>query len=126
MARVFDLRWTAVPGLLVAVLTLALSGCGADGFSRDAVIESSASDAFLDRVQRNCGTLTLGEESLAGLLNPNEDDASFEDSSDSITFLDATSKLYLGQFSRQDYADFVDSAFMGNNQAALSCIYGQL
>jgi hypothetical protein len=90
------------------------------------VIESSASESFLDRVQRNCGTLTLGEESLAGLLNPNEDDASFEDSSNSTTFLDATSKLFLGQFSRQDYADFVNSAFMGNNQAALTCIYGQL
>jgi len=126
MAGAFHLRRTAVLGLLVAALTLALSGCGADGFSRDAVIESSASDDFLDRVQHNCGALTLGQESLAGLLNPGEGDASFEDSSDSITFLDATSKLFLGQFSRQDYADFVDSAFMGNNRPALTCIYGQL
>lgn len=104
--------------LLLAVSLLVLAGCGADGFSRDALVESPNAEAFLDRIQANCGKLSVGNQPIGWLLSTSSNDT---------TFVDASSKLFLGQFSRSDYASFIDSFYpTGTNRPALDCIYKQL
>lgn len=48
-------------------------------------------------------------------------------SSTDTTFVDATTKLFSGQFSRSDYRDYLASFYPGGtSQATLDCIYTQL
>jgi hypothetical protein len=104
--------------LLLSASLLTLAGCGADGFSRDALVESPKAEAFLDRIETNCGKLSVGNQPIGWLLSTSSNDT---------TFVDASSKLYLGQFSRSDYASFIDSFYpTGTNQPALDCIFKQL
>ena len=105
-------RFFAAP--LIASIALALGGCGAGGFSQ----EGPASNAFLDKVQANCGKLSVGHQTIGWLLSSNSADT---------TFVDATTKLYSGQFSQSDYASFIDSFYpTGTNESALDCIFDQL
>jgi hypothetical protein len=105
-------RATAI--LLLAGGVAALGGCGAGGVAQ----ESPGADAFLDRVQTNCGKYSVGHQPIGWLLS---------DSSTDTTFVDATTKLFSGQFSRSDYQDYLASFYPGGtSQATLDCIYNQL
>jgi len=105
-------RATAV--LLLAGVVATLAGCGAGGFAQ----ESPGADAFLDRVQTNCGKYSVGRQPIGWLLDASSNDT---------TFVDATTKLFSGQFSRSDYQDFLASFYpAGTSQATLDCIYKQL
>jgi hypothetical protein len=103
-------------GLLVTAL-FALTGCGPNGFARDSLVESKGAEAFLDRIQKNCAKLSVGDSPINFLLSTASND---------VTFVDMTSKLYLGQFSRKDYTDGINAFYAtGTNQPALDCIFKQ-
>lgn len=111
--------WSHSRGRATAILLLAggvaatLAGCGAGGFAQ----ESPGADAFLDRVQTNCGKYSVGHQPIGWLLGASSNDT---------TFVDATTKLFSGQFSRADYEDYLNSFYPGGtSQAALNCIYSQ-
>jgi hypothetical protein len=112
--------WSHSRGRATAILLLAggvaatLAGCGAGGFAQ----ESPGADAFLDRVQTNCGKFSVGHQPIGWLLS---------DSSTDTTFVDATTKLFSGQFSRSDYQDYLASFYPGGtSQATVDCSYNQL
>jgi len=104
-----------VAGVLTAgTLSLILAGCGAGGFSQ----ESVGTNDFLNRIQQNCGKYSVGHQPIGWFLSASNTDT---------TFVDATSKLYSGQFSRSDYEDYLSSFDPGGtSRAALDCIYKQL
>ena len=104
-------------GALLAAALFALTGCGPNGFARDSVVESKGAEGFLDRIQQNCGKLSVGDSPINFLLSTSSND---------VTFVDMTSKLYLGQFSRKDYTDGINAFYVtGTNQPALDCIFKQ-
>jgi hypothetical protein len=94
-----------------------LNGCGPNGFARDALIENKGAEAFLDRIEKNCAKLSVGNQPLNWLLSSTSNDT---------TFVDMTSKFYFGQFSRKDYTDAINAFYpTGTNQPALDCIFRQ-
>lgn len=100
--------------LLASVALLTLGGCGAGGFAQ----ESPGANDFVNRIQTNCSTLKVGNQPIGWLLGASSNDT---------TFVDASSKLYSGQFSRSDFADYINSFYpTGTNQPALNCIFKQL
>jgi hypothetical protein len=102
---------------LLAASLLALAGCGPNGFARDSLVEDKGAQAFLDRIQKNCAKLSVGDSPINFLLSTASND---------VTFVDMTSKLYLGQFSRKDYTDGINAFYAtGTNQPALDCIFKQ-
>ncbi len=105
--------WVLLPTLLVLVLT----GCGPGGFARDALVEDPGAEAFLNRIEQNCGKLSVGNQPLNWLLSSTNND---------VTFVDMTSKYFLGQFSAKDYTDGINAFYAtGTNQPALDCIFKQ-
>ena len=103
--------------VLLAVSLLTLAGCGPNGFARDSVVESKGAEGFLNRIEKNCGKLSVGDSPINFLLSTSSND---------VTFVDMTSKLYLGQFSRKDYTDGINAFYAtGTNQPALDCIFKQ-
>jgi hypothetical protein len=103
--------------ILLPLCVLALSGCGADGFARDSVVENSGADAFLDRIQTNCAKLSVGNQQLDWLLQGTND----------VGFVDAASKYFLGQFNAKQFRDFINAFYpTGTNEPALDCIDSQL
>ncbi len=111
------LRQASGPLLLASLL--ALSGCGTpDGFARDALIENPGADAFLTRIGQVCGKETVGNQRLNWMLSGDNDDT---------TFVDTTTKLYFGTFTRAQYSDAINAFYpTGTNQPALTCIFGLL
>jgi hypothetical protein len=102
---------------LLAASLLTLTGCGPNGFARDSLVENKGAEDFLDRIQKNCAKLSVGDQPLNWLLSTASND---------VTFIDLTSKLYLGQFSPKDYTDGINAAYpTGTNQPALDCIFKQ-
>jgi len=102
---------------LPALALLALTGCGPGGFARDALVEDPGAEAFLNRIQQNCGKLSVGNQPLNWLLSSTSND---------VTFIDMTSKYCFGQFSAKDYTDGINAFYpTGTNQAALDCILKQ-
>ncbi len=100
--------------LITATLAAALAGCGSDLVAP----EGSASNAFLDQVDRACGDLNVGASSIRYLLD--------EDSND-LTFLDETGKLSDGRVSAEGYRQMINSFYpAGNNEAAINCVLAQL
>lgn len=100
--------------ILTSACVLIVAGCGAGGFAQ----EGPGANDFLNRVEQNCGKLSVGHQPIGWLLS---------ESSTDTTFVDATSKLYSGQFSRADYEGYLGSFYPGGtNRATLDCIYGQL
>ena len=103
--------------LLPTLFLLVLTGCGPGGFARDALVEDPGAEAFLNRIQQNCGKLSVGNQPLNWLLSSTSDD---------VTFIDMTSKYYFGQFSAKDYTDGINAFYpTGTNQPALDCIFKQ-
>jgi hypothetical protein len=104
--------------ILLPLCALLLPGCGADGFARDSVVESSGAAGFLDRIQRNCAKLSVGNQQLDWLLQPGSND---------VGFVDAASKYYLGQFNAKQFRDYINAFYpTGTNGPALDCIDSQL
>lgn len=102
---------------LLAGGLLAMAGCGTNGFSPDALIEDPGAEAFLDRIEKNCAKLSVGNQPLNWLLSTSSDD---------VTFIDVTSKFYFGQISPEQYQSNINAFYpTGTNQPALDCIFKQ-
>jgi hypothetical protein len=100
------------------LLALVLVGCGADGFARDSVVENSGAEDFLDRIQQQCGKLSVGNQQIDYLLSPGSND---------VDFVDVASKYYLGQFTAQQFRDNIEAFYpTGTNGPALDCIDAQI
>jgi hypothetical protein len=93
------------------------AGCGNSVLS-DRMEENKGAEAFLDRVAKSCGKLSVGNQQLDYLLD--------ESSSDAF-FIDESSKLYFGRVGRTAYARDINSFYpTDDNQPALDCIFRQL
>lgn len=104
--------------LLAPLGVLALAGCGADGLARDSLIEDPGAEAFLDRIERNCAKLSVGNQQLDWMLS--------QDNNDTV-FVDTTSKYYFGQISAAQYRSNIEAFYpTGTNGPALDCIDAQL
>jgi hypothetical protein len=78
--------------------------------------EGPASNAFLDKVDQQCGKLSIGSQPINYLLDINSNDT---------TFLDETAKLGAGTIDAQTYATDINSFYpTGDNAAAISCVVG--
>ncbi len=110
--------WKRACGRLAVVgLCALLAGCGAQGFVRDSVVEDPGAQAFLDKVNQQCGDLNLGTATIAWLIQ----------SQDDVYFVDETSKLYFGDVSRAQYEDDMSSFYpVGEGSRAIPCIFEQL
>jgi hypothetical protein len=97
-----------------ALVSTLLAACGSDLVAP----EGPASNAFLDKVDRACGSLSLGSGTVGFLLDQSGDD---------LTFLDETSKLSDGRVSPDQYRQTINSFYpVGNNDAAIDCVLAQL
>jgi hypothetical protein len=98
--------------------TMALAGCGGNAALSDRVVENKGAEGFLDRIEQNCGTLSVGNQQIKYLLGMSSDDT---------YFVDETSKLYFGRVEKDAYATDINAFYpTGTNQAALDCIFQQL
>jgi len=96
----------------------ALSGCGGNPALSDRLVEDPGAEAFLDSIQKNCGSLSVGAQELKYLLSMSSSDT---------YFIDETSKLYFGRVGKDAYATDINAFYpVGNNQPALDCIFSQL
>jgi hypothetical protein len=103
------------PRFLLAAAAL-LAGCGQNLVAPDSVVESAGADAYLDRIAKNCGKLSLGARNVEYVVNFAND----------AFFLDVTSKFYHGRISAETFADDVNSAFLrGDNGPAIRCMIAQ-
>lgn len=94
------------------LLPLALAACAPHAWGPE-----PGFDAYLDRVQQACGNMRIGSFMIGwDLIN-----------SQNPAFLDATSRMYYGKISRQDYAGFVASfASTSPDSPGIGCVIGQL
>jgi hypothetical protein len=100
--------------ILPAVAAIALTGCGGNLVAP----EGSASNAFLDQVDANCGNLNIGSQPIRYLLSGQGNDT---------YFIDQTSKLSAGEIDRSTYTNDINSFYpAGANSRALDCIFAQL
>jgi len=98
--------------------TLVLAGCGVNPVLSDRLVENKGAEAFLDRIQQSCGTLTVGHQQLSYLLG---------ESSDDTYFVDESSKLYFGRVDKENYSTDINAFYPGGtNQPTLDCIFAQL
>lgn len=98
--------------LAIALLPPILASCAGD-----AGRGSSASDAFYDRVQRNCGTMRMGRVSVNDLLSgPLQ----------SVVFLKTVSQFRDGKMSAQDFAFSTSTGLnVPPDHPAIQCIIAQ-
>jgi len=97
---------------------VALVGCGGNPVLSDRLVENTGAEAFLDRVAKNCGKLSLGHQQLNYLL---------DESSNDTYFIDESSKLYFGRVDRSTYSSDINAFYpTDTNQPALDCIFQQL
>ncbi|MCF7989160.1 MAG: hypothetical protein K9M02_01830 [Thiohalocapsa sp.] len=100
--------------LIVAALLTALGGCGGDLVAP----EGPQTNAFLNKVDANCGKLTVGAQPIGYLLGANSNDT---------YFIDETSKLAAGRIDQSTYASDINAFYpAGDNASALTCIFAQL
>lgn len=117
MTRTPDGFGRVLSAALLAGGLLVLAGCGTNGFSPDALIENPGAEAFLDRIEKNCAKLSVGNQPLNWLLSTSSND---------VTFVDVTSKFYFGQISAEQYASNINAFYpTGTNKPALDCIFKQ-
>jgi hypothetical protein len=92
---------------------LLLAGCGGTLVAP----EGPQSDAFLDKVDANCGKHNIGAQLIGYLL---------DDDSDDTTFLDETAKLGAGRIDAATYASDINSFYPGgDNRAGIACVVAQ-
>jgi hypothetical protein len=107
-------RVGAPRALTISLMTLALTACGGDLIAP----EGPTSNAFLQRIDSNCGRLSLGNQPLNYLLDMESDDSAF---------IDEASKLAAGLVDQETFASDINAFYpTGNNGAALTCIFAQL
>lgn len=95
-----------------------LAGCNTSPVISDRLEENKGAEAFLDRVAKNCGKLSLGNQPVDYLLDENSDDT---------YFIDESSKLYFGKVDRDTYSADINSFYpTGSNQHTLRCVFEQL
>ncbi|MEO8124207.1 MAG: hypothetical protein ABI633_09175 [Burkholderiales bacterium] len=101
---------------LVAAFALfgAIAGCAPDAWKPNPTY-----DAFLNKVDKNCGTMRIGEVTISQLMNPGSNLYS-------TYFVDMTSRFELGRISTQDYVDGISTTFTTiENTAGIRCIVAQ-
>jgi len=98
--------------LAAAVLPLALAACASDTSNT-----SSGSNAFYDRVQRNCGTMRMGRVSVNDLLSgPLQ----------SVVFLNTVSQFKDNKMSSQAFAVATSTGLnVPRDNPAILCIIDQ-
>lgn len=100
--------------LLVAALLGALGGCAPDAWKPNPTY-----DTFLNKVDKNCGTMRIGEVTISQLMNPGSNLYS-------TYFVDLTSRFDLGRVSAEDYVDGISSTFTTiRDSAGIRCIVAQ-
>lgn len=108
-------RLIFITGFIVGAL--GLTACG-NPVVDDRVVENKGAEAFLDRIAKNCGNLSVGNQQLRYLLDESNDDT---------YFVDESSKLYFGRVDKAAYATDINAFFpTDTNQPALDCIFEQL
>lgn len=115
-------RRSAVPrcavraGLLAGALALsaAFGGCASDAWKPNPTY-----DAFLNKVDKNCGTMRIGEASISQLMNPGSNLYS-------AYFIDMTSRFETGKISTEAYMEGIASTFTTIlDTAGIRCIIAQ-
>ncbi len=100
--------------LLVAALLGGLGGCAPDAWKPNPTY-----DAFLNKVDKNCGTMRIGEVTISQLMNPGSNLYS-------TYFVDMTSRFDLGRISAEDYIEGIASTFTTVPETAgVRCIVAQ-
>ena len=100
--------------LLSAALLAGVAGCAPDAWKPSPIY-----DAFLNKVDKNCGTMRIGEASISQLLNPGSNMYS-------AYFVDMTSRFELGRISTEDYMEGIASTFTTIlDTAGVRCIIAQ-
>ncbi len=110
--------WRSVrAGRLAAVgasAALALAGCAPDAWQ-----PGPQSSAYLNQIERVCGTTRLGELTISQLMNPGS-------SLYSAYFVDMTSRYELNRITTDDYVSGIASTFnTGRESAGIRCIIAQ-
>ncbi len=102
--------------LLVGALALssAIGGCAPDAWKPNPTY-----DAFLNKVDKNCGTMRIGEASISQLMNPGSNLYS-------AYFVDMTSRFETGRISTEAYMEGIASTFTTIlDTAGIRCIIAQ-
>ena len=100
--------------LLAVVLLAGVAACAPDAWKPSPIY-----DAFLNKVDKNCGTMRIGEASISQLLNPGSNMYS-------AYFVDMTSRFELGRISTEDYMEGIASTFTTIlDTAGVRCIIAQ-
>jgi hypothetical protein len=100
--------------LPVAALLAALGGCAPDAWKPNPTY-----DAFLNKVDKNCGTMRIGEVTISQLMNPGSNLYS-------AYFVDMTSRYDLGRISTADYVEGIATTFTTiRDTAGIRCIVAQ-
>jgi hypothetical protein len=98
----------------VALLPLAIAACAPDAWK-----PNPNYDAFLNKVERACGTARIGELTVSQLMNP-------ASAQSSAYFVDLTSRLDLGRISTEDYVLGISSTFNTmRDSAGIRCVLAQ-
>lgn len=125
MTRSAQMRSSARPGvsahtpraasIIAAIVMLgALQACAPDAWKPNPTY-----DAFLNKVDKNCGTMRIGEASISQLMNPGSNLYS-------AYFVDMTSRFELGRISTDDYVDGISTTFTTIlDTAGIRCIVAQ-
>jgi len=101
--------------LVTAIVSFgALGGCAPDAWKPNPTY-----DAFLNKVDKNCGPMRIGEASISQLLNPGSNLYS-------AYFVDMTSRFETGRISIEAYMEGIASTFTTIlDTAGIRCIIAQ-
>ena len=98
----------------VALMPLAFAACAPDAWKPNPNFS-----AFLNQVQRVCGTARIGELAVSQLMDPSS--ALY-----SAYFVDMTSRFELGRISEEEYVLGISSTFTtARNSAGIRCVVAQ-
>jgi hypothetical protein len=110
--RLLSTRWRV--RVAVALLPMAVLGCAQDAWKPNPNMS-----AFLNKVERNCGTARIGELTISQLMNP-------ASSQSSAYFVDLTSRFDTGRISEEEYVLGVSSTFNTvRDSAGIRCVLAQ-
>ncbi|MCB2022330.1 MAG: hypothetical protein KDG44_16160 [Burkholderiaceae bacterium] len=106
--------WLRCCSLPAAALLVALGGCASDAWKPNPTY-----DTFLNKVDKNCGTMRIGEVTISQLMNPGSNLYS-------AYFVDMTSRFDLGRISTEDYVEGISTTFTTiRDTAGIRCIVAQ-
>ena len=104
----------ASPWAAASLLWVVLTGCAPDAWKPNPNF-----NAFLNQVERVCGTSRIGELTVSQLMNP-------ASSLYSAYFVDMTSRFDLGRISVEEYVLGISSTFNTvRDSAGIRCIVNQ-